>query len=281
MTLGYEYYGKYDDNAGDKINLEVHIRDWLQEMELMLDYIEINLPEILVPFTKQVVSRYKVELDGKSFVLSDVGLDRLENDQSLLSNYSHLKDLALAMIMRYIPFKGYSLSSEEVYIRWLDFLRPKYRLRYHRITVLVDIMGREPGIKFFKDFVEFWGEEIAKKLKGTHSYEHVRENRVKTWKEGNAMEFAIVDVSEAAFLGKFDKCISHESMKHVEDQELAYYSVCYPAPRLLEYAHENISMRRTQTLFTADFCDELRWDRNVHDEPEQPSLEFSRKLVPK
>ena len=95
------------------------------------------------------------------------------------------------------------------------------------------------------------------------------------------MEFGVVDVYEAAFLAKFDRCVSHESMKHVKDQELAYYAVCYPGPRLLEHAHQDISMRRTQTLFTADFCDELRWDRHVHDEPEQPSLEFSRKIVPK
>jgi len=101
---------------------------------------------------------------------------------------------------------------------------------------------------------------------------------MKAWSEGGAMEFGVVDVYDAAFLAKFDRCVSHESMKHVDDQELAYYAVCYPGARLLEYVHENISMRRTQTLFTADFCDELRWDRHVHDEPEQPSLEFSRKM---
>ena len=118
-------------------------------------------------------------------------------------------------------------------------------------------------------------------MNGTHSIEQVRENRVKAWKEGGAMEFGVVDVYEAAFLAKFDRCVSHESMKHVDDQELAYYAVCYPGARLLKYAHENIMMRRTQTLFTADFCDELRWDRHIHDEPEQPSLEFSKRMVRK
>ncbi|MCK5266352.1 MAG: L-2-amino-thiazoline-4-carboxylic acid hydrolase, partial [Candidatus Thorarchaeota archaeon] len=162
-----------------------------------------------------------------------------------------------------------------------DYCRAKYTLLYHQITTLVEILGREVGIDSFKDFVQFWGRELAKKGKGSHTIEQVRENRVKAWSEGGAMEFGVVDVYEAAFLAKFDRCVSHESMKHVEDQELAYYAVCYPGPRLLEYAHQDISMRRTQTLFTADFCDEFRWDRHIHDEPEQPSLEFSRRIVPK
>ena len=95
------------------------------------------------------------------------------------------------------------------------------------------------------------------------------------------MEFGVVDIGEAGFLAKFDRCVSHEAMKHVEDQELAYYVVCYPGARLLEYTHENIRMRRTQTLFTAEFCDEFRWDKHREENPEQPSHEISRKLVRK
>jgi hypothetical protein len=177
--------------------------------------------------------------------LGDVGFDKIANDQTLLGSNPQFKDKGLGIIMKYIPLReGYILGEENETVRWIDYCRAKYTLLYHQITTLVEILGRNPGIDFFKDFVQFW-------------------------------------VYEAAFLAKFDRCVSHESMKHVEDQELAYYAVCYPGPRLLEYAHQNISMRRTQTLFTADFCDELRWDRHVHDEPEQPSLEFSRKLVPK
>ncbi|MHA2249916.1 MAG: L-2-amino-thiazoline-4-carboxylic acid hydrolase [Candidatus Kariarchaeaceae archaeon] len=282
MTLEYEYYGTYDDNAGDKINLESQFRGWLREMELMFDYVKNTKPEILESFLKKVESKYLTELEGRSFELADVGLDRLAKDQTLLGAYSHFKELVLQVIMRYIPFReGYILSEEEEPIRWLDFLCPNYMLLYHRISALVEILGRDSGIDFYKKFVKFWGKELAKKGLGTHTIESVREERVKTWKEGNAMEFAVVDVDQAMFLAKFDKCISYESMKHTEDQELAYYTVCYPAPILLKYAHQNISMRRNQTLFTADFCDELRWDRHVHDEPEQPSLELSRKLVPK
>lgn len=282
MNPEYEYYGKYDEDASGEVILEVHIRDWLWTMDLMFDYIESSKPEILEEYLNSVKEEYASELEGTSFVLDDVGFDKIANDQTLLGSYPQFKDQGLRIVLKYIPLsKGYTLSEENETLRWIDYCRAKYTLLYHLITTLVEIMGRETGIDFFKGFVQFWGKELAKKGKGTHTIEEVRENRVKAWKEGGAMEFGVVDAYEAAFLAKFDRCVSHESMKHVEDQELAYYAVCYPGARLLEYVHENISMRRTQTLFTADFCDELRWDRHVHDEPEQPSLEFSRKLVPK
>ncbi|MHA1481206.1 MAG: L-2-amino-thiazoline-4-carboxylic acid hydrolase [Candidatus Thorarchaeota archaeon] len=282
MNLEYEYYGTYDENAAGEVNLEGQIRDFLWTMELMLDYVKNNRPEINDAFLEKVDVKYTKELEDTSFVLGDVGFDKIAKDQTLLGSYPHFKDLGLRIIMKYIPLReGHVLNEEPIPTRWIDYGRAKYTLLYHQITTLVDILGREAGIDCFKEFVEFWGTELEKKPKGTHTIEQVRENRVKAWGEGGAMEFGVVDVDEAAFLAKFDRCVSHESMKHVDDQELAYYAVCYPGARLMKYAHENILMRRTQTLFTADFCDELRWDRHVHDEPEQPSLEFSERMVRK
>ena len=101
------------------------------------------------------------------------------------------------------------------------------------------------------------------------------------YKAFGGFNFGVIDINENAFLAKFDKCVWHESMKQVDDQELAYYAVCYPGPRLRRHADYNVWLRRSVTLFSGEFCDELRWDRHVHDEPEQPSNEFSRRIVPK
>jgi len=282
MSPEYEYYGTYDEDASGQVNLDGQVRDFLKTMGLMFDFINQIRPEILEEHLQNVADKYEKELEGTSIVLDSIGFDKIENDDSLLGSYPQFKDQGLRIILKCIPLRqGYSLSDEPETIRWIDYCRTKYTLLYHQITSLVEILGREAGIETYKDFVEYWGKELAKKGKGSHAYADVREERVKSWSEGGAMEFGVVDVDEAAFLAKFDRCVSFESMKHVDDQELAYYAVCYPGPRLLEYIHQNISMRRTQTLFTANFCDEFRWDKNVHDEPEQPSLEFSSRIVRK
>lgn len=282
MNQGYRYYGTYDKNAMANISLEKEIRDWLWSMELMFDYIESSKPEILETFLKNIENNYLEELEGTTFVLEDVGFDKVANDQTLLDSYSHFKDLSLRIIMKYIPLKeGYILSEEPGPVKYIDYLRVKHILLYHRITTLVEILGRELGIGFFEDFVQHWGKEVGKNMKTFDTIELARKSYVKFWKESNAFEFGVVDTDEAAFLAKFDRCVWHESMKHVEDQELAYYAVCYPGPRIGAYVRQNIAMRRSVTLFTGDFCDELRWDKHVHDEPEQPTHEFSRRMVPK
>ena len=79
-------------------------------------------------------------------------------------------------------------------------------------------------------------------------------------------------------LGKFDKCVVHESLKNVSDPELAYLVTCYSGMVSGNRRNQNIQMRRTQTLFSGEFCDELYWDPKIHKDPEQPSLEVSRNL---
>ncbi len=282
MNPEYEYFGSYTDDASGEIKLEGQVRDFLQSMDHMFVFIERNHSEIREDFLEMVRRKFSQELDGTSFDVRDVGFDKIGDDESLLGSYHEFKNQGLKIIMKYIPLQsGYTFNDDPVTIRWIDYCRAKYTLLYHQLVVLVEILGRDTGIQTFKDFVDFWGEQLSDRPKGNHTIEQVRDNRVKAWSSGGGMEFGVVDVGEAAFLAKFDRCISYESMKHVDDQELAYYAVCYPGARLLEYTHENISMRRTQTLFTADFCDELRWDRHIHPDMEQPSLEFSRKLVRK
>jgi len=282
MTSEYEYYEKYDDAAMGQVNLVAEIRDWLWTMDLMFQFINDEKPEILEDFSKKVEEKYNIELKNTSFALDDVGFDKFLNDQSVLASYSQFKDLGLQIIMKYIPLReGYTLSEEMEPIRYVDYLRAKHMLLYHRITALTEILGREAGIDFFQKFVQFWGREQAKKLIVSHTIDFARENYVKFWENSSAFNFGVVDVDKAAFLAKFDKCAWYESMKHVDDQELAYYAVCYPGPRIGRHVHQNVSMRRSVTLFTGDFCDELRWDRHVHDEPEQPSHDFSGKIVPK
>jgi hypothetical protein len=282
MNVKYEYYGTYSEDASGDVNLEGQLRDFLWTMELMFDYVEKKKPEIRDAFLEKVKEKYATELENSSHVLENVGFDRIAKEQTLLGSYPDFKDLGLKIIMKYIPLKeGHVLNEEPIKMRWIDYCRAKYRLLYHRITTLVDILGRESGIQFYKEFVEHWGKEIAKKRKLTQTYPEVRENYVKSWKEGNAMEFGVVDIDDAAFLAKFDRCVSHESMKDVDDQELAYYAVCYPGEAVGRYIQENVLLRRSVTLFTGTFCDELRWDRHIHDEPEQPSQDFSRKIVRK
>ncbi len=282
MTDNYEYFGTYDVDAKATIDLEEQIRDWLWSAELMVEFISVDRPEILDTFLKIIEAKYSNDLENTTLTLSDVDFHKVRDDSSLLGSYPNIKDFCLLIGLKYISLeKGYSLSGEKEPTKRLEILRAKHILLYHRITTLVEILGRENGIQFYKDFVNYWGKELAKKEQDTTKYADLRISAVKFYIESNGFEFGVVDIDDYQFLAKFDKCVWHESMKDADDQELAYYTVCYPGPRLSRYNRQNFLVRRTVTLFDNDFCDELCWDRHVHDEPEQPSLDFSSRLVPK
>jgi hypothetical protein len=97
--------------------------------------------------------------------------------------------------------------------------------------------------------------------------------------ESGGFAYAVSDLDESMILGKFDRCVVYESLKHVSDPELAYYAACYTGMIVGNQRNRYIQMRRTQTLFSGDFCDELYWDPRIHQEPEQPSLDVSRRLI--
>ncbi len=223
MNPDYEYYGSYDENAITRINLDEQIRDWFWTAELMFDFISINKPMMLDSFVETLSAKYSSEIENKSFVLSDIGLDAILDDPSILESYTSIKELSLQVVMKYLPLKeGNNLSGEILEVQHIDFLRAKHMLLYHRIASLVELLGREEGIQFFKDFVEFWGKKVAERGRWPVTYKQPRESLVPYWKSSNAFEFGVVDFDDSMFLAKFDRCIWYESMKHIEDKELAY-----------------------------------------------------------
>ncbi|NPE08965.1 MAG: hypothetical protein GNW80_11845 [Asgard group archaeon] len=69
-----------------------------------------------------------------------------------------------------------------------------------------------------------------------------------------------------------------EALKHHNDPDIAYIASCYIGDIAEWNEGEYIHLRRTQTLHHAVFCDELYWDTRVHDNPVQPSLEFTKNI---
>ncbi|MCY3412807.1 MAG: hypothetical protein INQ03_14310 [Candidatus Heimdallarchaeota archaeon] len=280
MKLEYEYYGRLDMNTGSEFNIHNSIRNWLWEMEITILYIKESYPDNFNKILSAIEEKYftVTEYDFERY-----GFDMILENKEILVDFPRLKQKALQFVLHHLQsIENFILSENPVFIRWMDFLKPMYLLIYHRVCAIVEIMGREKGLEYYIEILHHVGKQLAMKNGvGSTSIAEVRENRVNSWKESNAFEFAVVDTNEHSFLAKFDKCISYESMKHVDDQELAYYSVCFPGTIYLQYYHDKLSLRRTQTLFSADFCDEYRWDRSIMKDPEQPSLELSKQLVKK
>ncbi|MFW9812629.1 MAG: hypothetical protein ACFFF9_09235 [Candidatus Thorarchaeota archaeon] len=161
-------------------------------------------------------------------------------------------------------------------VLFLNAEKSENLISYMMISQLVNLAGRDSGIELWKDYVEHKARNAPPRE--INAFKDIR-NDMAHMNESGGFAFTIHDFDENMFVGRFDKCVVYDSLEDQDDHELAYYATCYSGMTITNRRDWCLRMRRTQTLFSADYCDELYWNREVYDEPEQPSLEFTRKMV--
>ncbi|MFX0095410.1 MAG: hypothetical protein ACFFBD_26985, partial [Candidatus Hodarchaeota archaeon] len=239
-------------------------------------YIKTNKNSIYKKFVARTLDRLNNDLtsfkaDSEQFLLNEI-----KDAVPFLQQYPEFLQLA---------FKYYEIRQIEKLdngthkVRFDRFLKAKHMVLYHSLKALEEILGRKTTIRLYKDFILYNAQTHGEIKKITCT--EARKRFVNYWAKCGGFNFAIYDFDEDMWVAKFDKCVWHESMKDVDDQEMANYVVCYPGRINNLYWSEYLIKKTSQTLFQGDICDELYYSRYVHDDPESPSQEFLRKLVVK
>jgi hypothetical protein len=180
-------------------------------------------------------------------------------------------------------------GSEEIGVKSLNTTKAYERLAYHRAKTIADVLGDEKAIPLWKKVVakrleaerieyEKRQREREAKGEGIPSLTEVRERAIKRWSETGLGDFVACVFDEHSEVFRFDRCITHEALKDLEDPDWAYLATCYigDAPEYNTFGTKYL--RRTQTLHHGAFCDEFYWDNRYHKNPKQPDLEFTRSL---
>ncbi len=280
MTPDYKVFNNYDPNASVEVVFPNYVPGKLTYFDKMLGYLNLerfDLYEQVVELLCSKLTSGLEESDSERVLTYYAG--GLANLPTLSKNQV-LSDLSLRFVLSQLDIPiDFSMSEKEekVEVTLVAAQKAENIILYHALTTLVDLLGRDAGLGLYKDFVDFLAKNPPEqKLK---DFKEARETWVADMASSGGLLFAVHDFDENKFLAKFDKCYVHESLKDMDDPELAYYIACYIGGTVCNERDWCVRMRRTQTLFTGDYCDEFYWNREVHDEPEQPSLEFSAKLV--
>ena len=289
MKVKVESYQAYNPKALMKFKLGKRLKDSYTKTNDILGRVEEIRPDIIDEFIDAFGSRIS-DVIGETVI--DINLEcviELIQDLDYLKNNSNL----LLLLTRYIIFQ-LEIPSElgnldrEIEVYSFNHARENERLRYYLAKACPDILGREQGIEFWKRIVtltlrdarvEFESREKERIKSGKNEICMIEgsDGAIKWWIETGVGDFTRAILDDHKILYRFDKCITPEVLKDLDDPEFAYLSSCYigDAPG---FNFGRRFLRRTQTLHTSSFCDELYWDPRVHDEPEQPSLEFTKKL---
>jgi hypothetical protein len=274
MNLDYEVYNGYHPDAMTEITVSDFLLNSLVRLEQMLEFLQQSNEKLLEPFSiglTESISSQIHEMDIDRF-LSECSV--VLETHPLWSTKYNLSSLLVRFMLEQLNLSNIEDGKANVF--FLNAEKSENLISYMMISQLVKLAGRDSGIELWKEYVEHRARHAPPRE--LNSFKDMRDGMAHM-NESGGFAFTIHDFDENMFVGRFDKCVVYDSLKDQDDHELAYYATCYSGMVIGNRRDWCVRMRRTQTLFSADYCDELYWNREVYDEPEQPSLEFTRRMV--
>jgi hypothetical protein len=285
-----ESWQAWNPDAIIKSKLGNRLQASYRKIDAIIGYVrEINA-DIVDGFIKAFQKRISFvnDIDG-IFELASI-IELLQDYEELKSNHD-LARLATKYIFYHlkIPMKLGDFE-REIEVTSFNHACENERIMYYLARAGSDVVGEKEGIEFWKKVVtlrlrdenaryEERIRELVKSGKKPSTMIERSDSAIKYWTEIGLGDFTRLVIDENKIHYRFDKCVTHEVLKDLNDPEYAYIISCYigDAPTF-NFPNRPQFLRRTQTLHHGKFCDELYWDPKVLDEPEQPTLEFTRNM---
>jgi len=276
-----KYYKCYNADAIVELNPADKIREAIKRTDDIIKYI-VELRNGVAPdYVEALIKRLLSEVNGYTVDIKSISLKEIEKKLVQLKPGDLLTNLVIRyMAMKLAIPKNSKIQSKVTEFTNLNRAKAMEGMNYYRVKAFEDVLGKKKGIQLYSDILK----SIVKEMKSNQqineedTVKYRGERAVKWWCKTGVGDFTFKVYDESKIIYRFDKCVTHEVLKHHNDPDIAYIASCFIADIDEWNEGELIHMRRTQTLHHEDFCDELYWDTRVHDNPEQPSLEFTRKI---
>lgn len=269
----------------EKSELESDPKNWINYqygfMNSIIKYLNEFKPDFVKDFILHLKGRIGKAIDSIEQKEGIYELPDIEAKYEFLDDNLELKKLIKEFFLVHLnPMKKSQENPERYIVNFYNRAKAMERLSYHRVKTFAELLGKEDGIKLYTKILTLIQEDMKRDHQEPDdvSITKNRENAIKSWCKIGLCDFTYGVLDEHITIYRFDKCFTHEVLKDFNDPDIAYYASCYIGDLPTRNDGLLICMRRTQTLHHGDFCDELYWDSRHHKNPEQPSLDFTRKL---
>jgi hypothetical protein len=90
----------------------------------------------------------------------------------------------------------------------------------------------------------------------------------------NDFDRTVVKFDDYKIAVKYYRCPVFDSVKDMEDREVAYLSYCWTRVPEEELTTKSRRMLTPQTLYDSNYCVEFFWNNDVHSNAQPPTDEF-------
>jgi hypothetical protein len=271
--------------AGTEMDSPVRlVKFQLEQTDWFLKYLRELRPDVEVVYVVALLKRIQEDIGDARVEYTTLALDEFLKNLHNLNKHEGLRDAVITWVMKRIEApEDYTPEKGDIKILGLNMARVYDLISYYRVKTLTILLGEDEGVAVFKKILsrivsQETDERVTDPRRKEFSFKAYRRRNIDRFAERQMGDFTVAFLDDHSTLYRFDKCITHEVLKDLNDPDIAYLASCYIGD-IKEYnEHRRVKLRRTQTLHQGDFCDELYWDSQVHENPKQPSLEFTRGL---
>lgn len=255
-------------------------------LKLLLAKIKDEKPEILKIFIDKVSRRIQKKVENK-ILLND--LDKLSNkvnDYANLNENLELVKLHLNYMMMILGITEEQLwQNEKTPFPCENFMTSVFVLFYiHQIT-LIELLGRENGLQFYREYVDIYNYKINAILQKDRekNLDGMREGD-KQWLETNPygrvrLYSEVMDGRLIRICKNCEKFTALQKTELTSDGEVLYNILCYMHIPLVKVWNENFILTLEKSLALGDpYCAYVYFDKRVAKEIEQPSDEYLNEI---
>ena len=279
-----ESYKCFNIKAKGKINLTGFIKEEIEEASSIFNFLGILKPEIMSEYLSSFKERMNEVVGNYQINFTSLHVDDIVQNLAYIYGDLDLQSLIIRFICKNLEITNFPNQSE-VDLLYYNQSKARFKISYHRVKTLEDLMGKEEATQLYKEVVTHSILEMKKKSKKELPIDprevtrnESRKNYIELSRKRGFGDFTIGIFDDYKEIYRFDRCVVHEVLKNFNDPDIAYLSSCYRHENPEWNKGEIIHLRRTQTLHHSEFCDELYWNNEIHPNTEQPSLEFTEKL---
>jgi hypothetical protein len=146
---------------------------------------------------------------------------------------------------------------------------------YYALEILIDLLGREEAVKFYKQYITHYLIEMKKGREDTvDNLETLLENRLKADLYPGMM-MTVGMMADGKYACKIETCLLHDSMEEIEDIELKYLVCCYGDYEMVKFSNQHFILTMEHTIIEGDaYCSRIIHDTRVDWDLRHPPKEF-------
>jgi len=277
--MTYVRIGEFQANAVDMMvdvkPMEAFKPRPLGRMNFLLGYLAEVKPDIVSDFATALNTKLQGLVTGDLADSFGIDVDEVYADASHLQPYTELARNHLNYYLQVLdlPEDGDVWGSVKVTIR--NEILSHHLWMYYALEILIDLLGRDEAVKFFKQYITHYLIEMKKGREDrVENLEALLDNRLKAGLYPGQM-MTVGMMADGKYACKIETCLLKDSMEEIEDIELKYLVCCYGDYQMVKFSNQHFILTMEHTIIEGDdYCSRVIHDTRADWDLRHPPKEF-------